>query len=78
VAAGGRSDRPVRRPNAGTVNFAAVAHTQAFDKAVTSSTGDHWLAGVLAQPPAFTPVTVDPGGSGTISVTITPNAAPGP
>ncbi|HEY3609648.1 MAG TPA: S8 family serine peptidase, partial [Pseudonocardiaceae bacterium] len=68
---------PFNGPNPGTVNFAAVAHTQAFDPAVTSSTGDHWLAGVLAQAPAFTPVSVDPGGQGTISVTITPNGAPG-
>jgi hypothetical protein len=68
---------PFNSPNAGTVNFAAVAHTQAFDPAVTSSTGDHWLAGVLAQPPAFTPVSVDPGGQGTITVTITPSGAPG-
>jgi hypothetical protein len=61
----------------GTANFAAVAHTLAFDPAVTSSTGDHWLASVQAPPPAFTPVSVKAGASGTISVTITPKAAKG-
>ncbi len=68
---------PFSSANAGTVNFAAVAHTQGFDTAVTSSTGDHWLLGVQAQPPAFNPVTVDPGAHGTITVTITPTAAKG-
>jgi hypothetical protein len=68
---------PFSGPNSGLVNFAAVAHTQAFDTAVTSSTGDHWLASVEAQPPAFTPVSIDPGSTGTITVTITPNAPKG-
>ncbi|HEX4722920.1 MAG TPA: S8 family serine peptidase [Pseudonocardiaceae bacterium] len=68
---------PFAAPNSGVVNFAAVAHTQGFDTAVTSSTGDHWLTGVQAQPPAFNPVTIDAGGNGTITVTITPNAARG-
>lgn len=68
---------PFDGPNTGTANFAAVAHTQGFDSAVTSSTGDHWLASVQAQPPAFTPVSIDPGTFGTITVTITPKAAKG-
>ncbi|HVV21398.1 MAG TPA: S8 family serine peptidase, partial [Pseudonocardiaceae bacterium] len=68
---------PFDNANPGMVNFAAVAHTQAFDQAVSSSTGDHWLAGVRAQPPAFTPITVDPGADGTITVTIKPHAAKG-
>ncbi|HKN99031.1 MAG TPA: S8 family serine peptidase [Pseudonocardiaceae bacterium] len=68
---------PFDAPNPGTVNFAAVVHTQAFNPDVTSSTGDHWLGGVLDQPPAFHPVTVDPGDTGTITVTFTPTAPKG-
>jgi hypothetical protein len=68
---------PVDHPSSGTVDFAAVAHTQTFDTAVTSSTGDHWLAAVEAQPPAFTPLVVDPGNTGTVTVTFTPNAPKG-
>jgi hypothetical protein len=68
---------PFASPNSGTVNFAAVAHTQGFDPAVTSSTGDHWLLSTQPKPPAFTPVTIDPAGHGTITVTITPQAAKG-
>lgn len=64
-------------PGPGTVNFALVAHTRAFDPTVTSSTGDRWLGAVLAQAPAFHPVSVDPGASGTITVTITPTAPKG-
>jgi hypothetical protein len=61
----------------GMANFALVAHTQSFDPAVTSSTGDHWLLGVLPQPPAFHPVSIDPGGTGDITVTIIPAGAKG-
>jgi hypothetical protein len=68
---------PFASPNAGTASFAAVAHTQAFDTAVTSSTGDHWLLSTQPKPPAFNPVTIDPSGHGTITVTINPQAAKG-
>lgn len=68
---------PFDAPNGGMVNFAAVAHTQAFDPAVQSSTGDHWLSGVLSLPPAFTPLTIDPDQHGTITLTIKPRASKG-
>jgi hypothetical protein len=68
---------PAKDTDKGMVNFALVAHTQSFDSTVTSSTGDHWLSGVLAQPPAFHPVTVEPGGSGDITVTVKPVGAKG-
>jgi hypothetical protein len=61
----------------GMANFALVAHTQSFDPAVTSSTGDHWLVAVQAQPPAFHPLTIEPGATGDITVTITPAGAKG-
>jgi hypothetical protein len=61
----------------GVANLTLMAHTQGFDSAVTSSTGDQWLGSVAAQPPAVHPLAVDPGATGTITVTITPNAAKG-
>jgi hypothetical protein len=58
------------------VTFSASAHTQLFDRAVTSDTGDIWLEGV---DPAATdsPVFVPRDGIGVITVTITPNQPPG-
>jgi hypothetical protein len=52
------------------------AVTKAFDKTVTSSTGDMWSAfnGLSS---TFTPVYLNPGQSATISVTITPAARVG-
>jgi subtilisin family serine protease len=61
----------------GTANIGLVAHTQVFDPAVTSSTGNAWLGTVQANAPAATPLVLQPGQSGTISVTITPTAAKG-
>jgi hypothetical protein len=61
----------------GTANLALVAHTKGFDAAVTSSTGDQWLATVKATAPSFTPVEVDAGANGTITVTFTPTAPKG-
>jgi hypothetical protein len=84
----------------GLVSVAAVARGQLFDPAVTSSTGDIWLAGVdpsahatiaariraarqrhtagtrstAADPAPPGPVTIAPGQSMTITVTITPSA----
>jgi hypothetical protein len=50
--------------------------TRAFDRAVTSSTGDMWSAfnGLSS---TFTPVYLNPGQSATITVTITPTASVG-
>jgi hypothetical protein len=64
-------------PSPGTANLAVVAHTKGFDAAVTSSTGDQWLATVKATAPSFTPVEVDAGTTGTITVTFTPTAPKG-
>jgi len=84
----------------GLVSLAAVARGQLFDPAVTSSTGDIWLAGVEPSgDPAMTaklkaarahrrttirtaaaepgPVTLAPGESVTITVTITPAGTAG-
>jgi hypothetical protein len=61
----------------GTVNLAAVANTNPFDAAVTSTSGDAWAQSVDANAPRYTPVTLDPGQTGTVTLTITPSAPKG-
>jgi Subtilase family len=60
----------------GTTKLAAVAFANPFDSAISSSTGDAWAQTVNASAP-YTPMTLAPGQSGTITLTITPNAARG-
>ena len=56
--------------------LAAVANTNPFDSAVTSTSGDIWAISV--DPSAsYTPLTLAPGQTGTITLTITPNAPKG-
>ncbi|MEV7938055.1 S8 family serine peptidase [Kitasatospora sp. NPDC088264] len=62
---------------AGTATITATAHTQAFDPALTSSTGDPYALAVNASAPAANPVTVQPGASGSLQVTVTPTGAKG-
>jgi hypothetical protein len=62
----------------GFVNMSLTATTREFDPAVTATTGDVWL--VAVNPSAFgsfSPVTVSPGATVTIPVTIKPSGAPG-
>jgi Subtilase family/Peptidase inhibitor I9 len=61
---------------ASTVSTAAAVDANQFDTAVTSDTGDLWLSAVSASAP-FSPLVLDPGQTGTITVTITPKAAAG-
>ena len=67
---------PFTTGTTGTVNLAAVANTNPFDSAVTSSTGDAWAQSVNASAP-YSPLTLGPGQTGTITLTITPNAPKG-
>jgi hypothetical protein len=67
---------PFTTGTTGTVNLGAVAYTNPFDSAVTSNTGDVWAQSVNAAAP-YSPLTLNPGQSGTITLTITPNAAKG-
>ena len=60
----------------GTANLAAVAFTNPFDSAVTSTSGDVWAQSVNAIAP-YSPLTLAPGQTGTITLTITPNAPKG-
>lgn len=58
------------------VSTSMLADAAAFDPAVTSSTGDLWATSI--NPSAtYTPVSVNPGDTTTIDVTITPTGAPG-
>jgi Subtilase family/Peptidase inhibitor I9 len=55
-----------------TVNLAAVVNTNPFDDTISSDTGDIW------NPYApYTPMTLGPGQSGTITLTIKPTASAG-
>jgi hypothetical protein len=58
------------------VNLAAVADTNPFDSAVTASSGDVWAQSVNPAAP-YTPVSIGPGQTATITLTITPNAPKG-
>ncbi|WP_203921176.1 S8 family serine peptidase [Rugosimonospora africana] len=68
---------PTNGPVSGSASLSATVKTQAFDGAATSSTGDFWLTATQAQSPAFAPLVLRPGQSGTITVTVTPTGAKG-
>jgi hypothetical protein len=59
-----------------SVDLAAVANTNPFDSAVTSTTGDVWAQSVNPAAP-YSPLTLGPGQTGTITLTFAPNAASG-
>jgi Subtilase family/Peptidase inhibitor I9 len=61
---------------AGSATISMTATTKAFDAAVTSAPGDLWAQSTNPSA-AFSPVTIEPGQSATINVTITPSAASG-
>jgi hypothetical protein len=61
---------------AGTVSDAMQAQTLAFDPAVTSATGDAWLAS-LNPSASFSPAVIQPGHTAVVKVTITPSGASG-
>jgi hypothetical protein len=59
-----------------TANIAVVAETRVFDMAATPSTGDVWRQTVSAAAP-YTPLTLAPGATGTITVVFAPTAPAG-
>ncbi len=63
-------------PPATSVTDSYRIKTQAFDPAVTSSTGDGWLY-QLGKSESFKPLTLEPGASGKITVDFKPNRAAG-
>jgi len=60
-----------------TVDIGGLATTQTFDSQVTSTTGDQWANWVGASSAAYKPLTLAPGASGTINVTVTPSGSDG-
>jgi hypothetical protein len=60
----------------GTATLAMTAQSKAFDPAIISDTGDFWPTSVNPAAP-FSPITLNPGQTGTINVTITPSGASG-
>jgi hypothetical protein len=71
----GRSTAPTQ----GTANLGMLAHTRSFDHATASSTGDVWQQTVDdGQPPSdYSPLTLQPGQSGKITITFTPRGRRG-
>lgn len=63
-------------PSGASVNLAAVANTNRFDSAVTADTGDVWAQSVDPTAP-YSPLTLSPGDTGKITLTIVPNAPKG-
>ncbi len=62
---------------AGSTTLVANAATAGFDPTVTTSTGDPFLDAVDPTASAGTPVIIPAGGTGEITVTVTPTAAKG-
>ena len=63
---------------AGTSTLTATAVTQPLDPAVTSAAGDPYAPGFTDTAPTGTPVVVNPGQSGSVTVTILRRPRPGP
>jgi subtilisin family serine protease len=63
-------------PPGSSVNVAALANTYPFDSNVTTSTGDIWALSVNPNA-SYTPLTLNPGQSGTITVTFPPSGRRG-
>jgi Subtilase family/Peptidase inhibitor I9 len=61
---------------AGTATLAMTAQSKAFDTTITSDTGDFWPTSINPAT-TFSPITLNPGQTGTINVTITPSGASG-
>jgi hypothetical protein len=60
-----------------TVDLSAAVNTNSFDTAVSSSTGNAWMRLAIDNSAPYSPLTLNPGESGTITLTLTPNAPRG-
>ena len=61
----------------GKVSTAMIAHTLGFDTNTSSSTGDIWQQTVDPNAADYTPLTLQPGQKGTMTLTITPSGRSG-
>ena len=70
---------PFDAATTGTANTGMLAHTRAFDHSAQSSTGDIWPLTVDdgQSPQGYSPLTLQPGQSGRITVTFTPQGKRG-
>ncbi len=70
---------PFDAATSGTANVGMLGHTKAFDHAMQSSTGDIWQQTVDdgQAPSDYTPLTLEPGQTGKITVTFTPQGRHG-
>jgi len=70
---------PFDAATTGTANLGMLGHTRAFDHDTASSTGDIWQQTVDdgQQPSDYSPLTLQPGQSGKITVTFTPRGKRG-
>ncbi|WP_194923894.1 S8 family serine peptidase [Catenulispora pinisilvae] len=76
----GQDPTPLGPTNAavsGSATEAESVTTLAFDRTAVAGTGDLWLAGVDPTAPALAPVTIQPGQTGTVTVTFTPTGKSG-
>jgi hypothetical protein len=73
----GQGPFPAGGVGAATVNLSGAVNTNAFDSAVTSSTGNAWFKAAIDNSAPYSPLRLDPGQTGTITVTITPDAPRG-
>ncbi|WP_344667181.1 S8 family serine peptidase [Catenulispora yoronensis] len=63
---------PTNASVSGSATEAMSITAQAFDRTAVASTGDLWLSGIDPSAPVLTAVTIQPGQTGTLTVTFTP------
>ncbi|NUR29694.1 MAG: S8 family serine peptidase, partial [Catenulispora sp.] len=68
---------PTNASVSGSATEAMSITTQAFDRSAVASTGDLWLGGIDLSAPALKAVTIQPGQTGTLTVTFTPSGKSG-
>jgi hypothetical protein len=68
---------PTNGAVSGSATEAQSVTTLAFDRSAVAGTGDLWLDGVDTTAPALAPVTIQPGQTGTVTVTFTPTGKSG-
>ncbi|MEA2169935.1 MAG: hypothetical protein QOF76_3235 [Solirubrobacteraceae bacterium] len=68
---------PFPAPVGGSANTGLTAHTRAFDREATTSTGDIWLEVIDSDSPGDTAITVAPHASGSMTITFSPTGPPG-